>query len=382
MRILVLIYEFPPVGGGGGRVAEDICRGLVRRGHQVRVLTSHYKGLPRREEIDGIVVERVPVGRKLLFKAYLRDMMGYVLFGLLPALRLVRTWKPDIIHVHFAVPSGALAFVVHLLTGVPYVLTAHLGDVPGGVPEKTDRWFRWVAPFTPPIWRRAAKVFGVSEFTRQLAEERYRVEVAVLHNGVDLKALDPGEITVSEEPQVVFAGRFVPQKNPLQVVRALSAVRDLPWKCVMVGDGPLRPAVEAEIRTHDLEDRFVLPGWVTPDQVIAYLRAGDILFMPSVAEGLPVVGVQALAMGLAVLAGRVGGFVDLVEHGRNGFLLDGGEKQAMGVSFLRQLLTDRELLLRFRRESRLLAQRFDIEYIVDAYQAALQQAARAGKNDG
>ncbi|RME08560.1 MAG: glycosyltransferase family 1 protein [Anaerolineae bacterium] len=376
MRVLVLIYEFPPVGGGGGRVAEDICRGLVQRGHQVRVLTSHFQGLPRREEIDGIQVERVPVGRKLPFKAYLRDMMGYVLCGLLPALRVVRAWKPDVIHVHFAVPSGALAFVVHLLTGVPYVLTAHLGDVPGGVPEKTGRWFRWVAPFTPPIWRRAARVFGVSEFTRRLAEERYRVKVEVLHNGVDLRALDPGEISLSDAPQVVFAGRFVPQKNPLQVVRALDGVRDLPWHCVMVGDGPLRSAVQAEIQARGLEDRFSLPGWVSPDQVIEYLRESDILFMPSVAEGLPVVGVQALAMGLAVLAGRVGGFVDLVEHGRNGFLLDGSEGQSMGVSFLRQLLTDRQLLLRFRRESRLRAQRFDIENIVDAYEQALRAVAR------
>ena len=371
MRILVLIYEFPPVGGGGGRVAEDICRGLARRGHEVRVVTSHYGDLPRCDVVDGVEVHRIPVGRRLPFKAYLRDMLGYVVAGFFPALRLIRRWKPDAIHVHFAVPSGALAWPLSLLTSVPYILTAHLGDVPGGVPEKTDRWFRWVFPLTPPIWKGAARVFGVSEFTSQLAEQHYGVKVEVLHNGVDLDMLDPGEIRVNTPPRVMFAGRFVTQKNPLQVVQALSALRDLPWECVMVGDGPLRPAVEAEIRARGLEGRFTLPGWVTPDDVIAEFRRSDLLFMPSLSEGLPVVGVQALAMGLAIVAGQVGGFVDLVEQGYNGYLIDGQPAEHMGVEQLRTLLTSPEQLLAFRRNSRQLASRFDIRKIVAAYEAAL-----------
>ena len=70
-------------------------------------------------------------------------------------MKLAREWKPDLIHVHFAVPAGALAWILRRLTGIPYVLTAHLGDVPGGVPEKTGRWFRWIYPFTPPIWKKS-----------------------------------------------------------------------------------------------------------------------------------------------------------------------------------------------------------------------------------
>lgn len=160
MRILVLIYEFPPVGGGGGRVAEDICRGLAKRGHELVVLTSHYKGLPRLEPRDGMLIRRIPVGRRVPFKAHFLDMFGYVMIGFFAGLGIILRWKPDVMHVHFAVPSGALALPLAWLTGVPYVLTAHLGDVPGGVPDKTERWFRWIFPLTPPIWKRAAHVFG------------------------------------------------------------------------------------------------------------------------------------------------------------------------------------------------------------------------------
>ncbi len=378
MRVFVIIYEFPPVGGGGGRVAEDICRGLVMQGHQVFILTSHYKGLPYRETQDGFEIWRVPAMRRAAFKARFMDMLGYVFSGFWAGLLTILRWKPDVMHVHFAVPSGAVAWPLAVLTGIPYVLTAHLGDVPGGVPDKTTKWFRWVFPLTPPIWKRAAHICGVSAFTQALAKKSYDVDVQVIPNGVDLTLLDPGEISVGAPPRILFAGRFVTQKNPLQIVRALAALDELPWECVMVGDGTLRAEVETEIEHLGLSNRFTLTGWVTPAEVIEWFSKSDILFMPSLSEGLPVVGVQALAMGLAIVASRVGGFIDLVVPGENGYLLDARDETA-GVAELRKLLSSPERLQAYRESSRRLAARFDIRGIVQAYEKAMLDAIRAGR---
>ena len=367
MRILVLVHEYPPVGGGGGRVAQDLCRGLVARGHEVRVLTAHLDGLPERENVEGFEVIRLRSGRKLPFKASLKAMAGYVLASTWAGLRLARSWRPDVIHVHFAVPAGPAALITSRFTGVPYLLTAHLGDVPGGTPEKTGRWFRWNYPFTPPIWKSAGAVVAVSEFTRRLALEHYAVKVQVIPNGVDLRALDPGTIRVGEPPLIVFAGRFMEQKNPLQVVRVLAGLQDLPWRCAMLGDGPLRSEVEAEIDRCGLRDRFILPGWIQPEEVIGWFRKADILFMPSLSEGLPVTGVQALAMGLAIVAGKVGGFVDLVEEGKNGYLLEPQDETGFRRS-LKQLLSDPRRLNDFRRASREYAQQFDLAAVVELYE--------------
>ena len=177
MRILTVIYEFPPIGGGGGRAAYDICRELAARGHEVTVLTAYMTGLPREEIKDGIRLVRIPSLRKEAFSASFQTMLAYVLAGLWAGLPLIRRFRPEIIHTHFAVPSGALAWTLSVLTGLPYILTAHLGDVPGGVPEKTGRWFHWLEPFTKPIWKRAKKVIAVSEFTRQLALQHYPVDI-------------------------------------------------------------------------------------------------------------------------------------------------------------------------------------------------------------
>ncbi|OGO42528.1 MAG: hypothetical protein A2W36_03960 [Chloroflexi bacterium RBG_16_58_14] len=374
MRILVLSYEYPPVGGGGGRAAQDLCQVLAKRGYELRVLTAHLKGLPRQEALQGVQIIRVPSLRRLAYKAGLLPMSGYVIAGLWAGLHLTKEWKPDLIHVHFAVPSGALAWALHRVRRIPYVLTAHLGDVPGGVPEKTDRWFRWLYPFTHLIWKDAARVAAVSEHTRQLAQALYPVEIQVIPNGVDLTSLDPGTIQPGSPPQIVFVGRFMPQKNPLQVVRTLASVKDLSWKCLMIGDGPLRSEVERTIADYGLQERIHLTGWITPEEVVAHYRESDILFMPSLSEGLPVSGVQALAMGLAILASRVGGWVDLVADQSNGYLVATGEEEKY-TTFLSSLLSDPHLLLHFRLESRQKAKQFDLAAIADQYSALYEGIA-------
>jgi glycosyltransferase involved in cell wall biosynthesis len=295
-------------------------------------------------------------------------MGGYVLSGLWAGFRLMKSWQPDVIHVHFAVPAGALVWMLSKLTGIPYVMTVHLGDVPGGVPEKTGSWFKWVLPFTHPIWQDAKRVIAVSEFTRQLALKHYQREITVIPNGVDVDRLRPADIRVQEPPRIVFAGRLMAQKNPIQIVRTLAGLKDLSWECVMLGDGPLMTDIQQAIKDYGLQERFTLPGWVTPEDVLDWFDKSDILFMPSLSEGLPVAGVQALAKGLAFVVSEVGGFVDLVENEKNGFLVKVGDQVSM-ASALREFLCNSNTLLTARNFSYKMASKFDISEISESYES-------------
>ena len=374
MRILVLIHEFPPIGGGGGRVAEDICGKLAHRGHEVKVLTTHLKGLPDKEERNGTQIIRFRTLRTQPYRASFLSMAVYVLAGLWVGLRLIGSFKPDMIHAHFAVPAGALAWMLSRLTRTPYVLTVHLGDVPGGVPEKTDEWFRWIYPLTPYIWRNAREIVAVSEFTRQLALKRYNQRIQVVPNGVDLNALMPGQIFLNDPPRIVFAGRFMEQKNPIQVVQTLNELKEFKWQCVMIGDGPLMEDVRCAIHDFGLDGRFQLTGWIEPQNVLNWFDKSDILFMPSRSEGLPVVGVQALAKGLAIVANRVGGFVDLVDDDRNGYLETDATKYP---TLLSSLLSDSNRLLAFRNASLDKAKAFELEQIVREYESIFLRVKHA-----
>jgi glycosyltransferase involved in cell wall biosynthesis len=323
--------------------------------------------LPREEHRDGYQITRLTSLRTQPYRASFPAMAAYVLAGLWAGYRLIRLFQPDVIHAHFAVPGGTLAWILSRLTGIPYVLTAHLGDVPGGVVEKTDRWFRWVYPFTHAIWREASRIVAVSEFTRELALKKYQAEIRVIPNGVDVDSMKPRCLHLNAPARIVFAGRFMPQKNPLQVVRSLNELRELGWECVMIGDGPLLDEVKRLVVELELQERFQFPGWLGRAEVLDWFNRSDILFMPPLSEGLPVVGVEALSKGLAIVASRVGGFVDLVSDNRNGYLLDPEDSTGFSTS-LRRLLSDAGCLSSFRAASLDMARRFDIHHIVEQYE--------------
>ena len=374
MRILVIIHEYPPVGGGGGRVAQDLCEALVKRGHEIKVLTAHFQDLPFVEQPQpNLTLYRLKSLRREAFRAGLPAMAGFVAAAVWKGLGLVRSWKPDVMHVQFGVPAGPAGWLLSRLSGVPYVLTVHLGDVPGGVPEKTGKWFKWIFPFTPPIWKGARAVTAVSQFTRSLALKSYHVPVQVIPNGVDTEAVNPGEIRVNQPPRIVFAGRFMPQKNLAGLVRILKSIRELNWQATLIGDGPLRAAVEAEIAVGGLNDRVTLTGWIKPEEVIEWYRRSDIMLLPSLSEGLPVVGVQGAAMGLALVLSNAGGNVDLVEPGVNGFLHDPQDEEGFRET-LSMMLADPEGLLAQRKASRRLAEKFDLKRLALQYEAVFEDA--------
>ncbi len=189
----------------------------------------------------------------------------YILKATVNGLKIIRKWKPSLIHVHFAVPAGVAAYLLHRLTGIPYLLTTHLGDIPGGSPQKTDKWFRWVFPFTKCIWQNASKITTVSAFTTELANNAYATTPEIIPNGIPIR--EALSIKLQDPPVILFAGRFVPQKNLGVFLEVLESLRDLPWKCIMVGDGPLREKIDARIVETGLSERIKVTGWVTPEHV-------------------------------------------------------------------------------------------------------------------
>ena len=366
MKILVLIHEFPPIGGGGGPIARDLSLQWVKAGHQVRVVTARFGDLPARENIDGLDVVRLDCHRTESFRAKMKAMIGYVTAASKYCCFDCKDFQPDLIHVHFAVPNGPAAMLASRKMKVPYVITAHLGDIPGASPEKTKTWFKYIQPFTPPIWKNAAKVVAVSQYSRRMALNSYNVPIDVIPNGIDYERIKNTDIHPHEIPEIVFAGRFVPQKNLLQIVKTLSEIRDLNWHATLIGDGQEKEAVVNEVNAAGLSGRFAFPGWKTPEEVIEIFHRSDILFMPSLTEGLPVTGIQGMASGLALVLSNAGGNPEIVTEGENGFVHEPNDTEGYAAD-LRKLLTDPELLLKIRTKSAASAAAFDIRQTAEAY---------------
>lgn len=373
LRVLVLCYELPPIGGGGGRVALQVAKGLVRRGHDVRILTSHAGTLARHDEQDGVSIRRAFAFRRRLDRCSIPEMAGYISAHIGPAAREISRFRPHVIHAHFAVPTGVVAWAATRMHRVPYVLTAHLGDVPGGAPEQTGAVFRFIKPLTSPIWREARGASAVSNHVARLAETAYGVKPNVIRNGIAMPAMIRVKPRLEDRPlRLVWAGRMQRQKNLPAGILALGRVANLPWELDLVGDGPERRLVEAACAESGLSSRVRLHGWQQGDAVNSLMDEADVLFLPSLSEGLSLSTVEALRCGLACIASRIPGVDDVVEDGVNGILC--GSQQEFGDAVAR-LVGDPDLLTRMQAASRTRAPAFDSERMVDGYEKLLEAAS-------
>ena len=375
MKILTLCYEYPPVGGGGGRVAAQISGALAARGHELRVQTSRVGQLPAREQRpEGVEVRRVFSLRRSADTCSVPEMAAYVALNAIPVIRAARAWRPDVMHVHFAVPTGPVAWLAHKATGIPYVLTAHLGDVPGGAPEQTDHLFRIVRPFTVPIWRDAAVVTAVSSHVAELASRAYGVQPEIILNGTEQLSASPPPADPGGLLRLVFVGRMSVQKNPLFIADVLAAMRAANWRMTFVGDGPLRTELEESLRAKGLCGKCEFRGWLDSAAVQDCLRQNDILLMPSLSEGLPVAGIEAVSRGLAIAGSNIPGLRDVVADGVNGWSIPLGSAQVW-AKMLDLAASDVADLQRRKEASLHMATRFDLVKITDAYERVLTHAA-------
>jgi glycosyltransferase involved in cell wall biosynthesis len=156
---------------------------------------------------------------------------------------------------------------------------------------------------------------------------------------------------VPDTNQLVLVAGLVEQKGHLALIQALDLVHraGADFRIVFVGDGPLRPVLEEEVRRVGLTDRVVFAGWRSNAEVREYLKNSRALVMPSFAENLPVAMMESLASGRPVLGTYVAGVPELVEPGVNGWLVPAGNVQATANAILEILATPAEELTRMGR---------------------------------
>lgn len=373
-RILVLCYEYPPLGGGGGRVAAHVASALVAREHEVCFVTGGLPFLPSRSMIDGVRVIRVHARRRRADTCSIFEMCCWVIASLPVVLGEAFSWKPHVIHAHFAVPTGIVAWIVHQLTRIPYVLTVHLGDVPGGVPEQTDHFFKILKPFTIPIWRSAAYVTAVSSFVADLASKAYNIQPKIILNGIPA-LLHPHQ-SFSQTPRLLMVGRLSIQKNPILAIQALALVRELSWTLQIVGEGPLLLETKDCVKRLGLEDQVSFLGWLSVREVQKTMEKSDILLIPSLSEGLPMVGVEALAHGLAIVGSRIGGLRDIINEHHNGVFFNLDHGAVAMAQALRPLLENALLRTQMKNASLHKAKNFHWSHSIDAYESILEATKR------
>jgi glycosyltransferase involved in cell wall biosynthesis len=246
------------------------------------------------------------------------------------------------VHAHFGTNSTEVVMLANALGGPGYSFTVH-------GPEEFDK--AQLLHLGEKV-RRAAFVaavssFGRSQLYRWVAHEHWG-KVKVVHCGLERSFHEGAELALADAPRLVCVGRLCEQKGQLLLIEAAHALasRGVAFELVLAGDGELRGPIEALIARHGLQTQVRITGWISSAQVRDEILAARALVLPSFAEGLPVVIMEAMALRRPVLTTYVAGIPELVRQGENGWLFPAGSVEALTEAMLDCLQQPAEVLQR------------------------------------
>lgn len=363
MRIVHLV-----IGGeiaGGQLIALQLAHGARDRGDVVSFVSPKDGPFATRARDRGFAVDLVDVGRT------------YRVDGALRLARLLRRERADVLHTHTLAAANALSRVAGRLVRVPVVSHLHIAN------HFRPATRALLASLDNASARFAAALLAVSEDTRRAyVAQGYPQRIRVVYNGVTAPSADPSglreELSIpATAPLVAEVGRLCDVKGQRELIDAIARLPGA--HAVFVGaDLEQRGAYEHALRQRADElgvtDRVVFAGY--RDDAARVVAAADVFALPSWTEGLPLVVLEAMALGRPVVATTVGGTPELVADGETGLLVPPRDVGALTAA-LKRVLDDEGLRRRLGKAGRLrVAERFSTEAMTRDVLAVYDEVTR------
>jgi glycosyltransferase involved in cell wall biosynthesis len=355
MKVLLLNYEFPPAGGGGGYATKNIARCLRDIGVETEILTARIGGDDNAAELDGIPIHRVASWRRSLHDCGLRGAYTFVAAAAFMRRKLHAQNRYDLEHYFFSMPTGLLTLLPNRHESIPSVISIRGSDVPGYDPfnRTVEVIHSLTKPITRRIWKGADKVVALSDALADLARQTSPdIEYGVIPNGVDELHFSPPE-TREQGPELrlVTVARLLERKGIQVILQACGQPETLPVELTIVGTGPYKDALQEQVNALDMGDRVRFAGYVSNDKLPALYGKMDAFVLPSETESFGLVFTEAMSCGLPILASDVGGIPETVRHGVDGFLCPPGRPELLRAN-IETLIGNRDLRARMGRAGR------------------------------
>jgi glycosyltransferase involved in cell wall biosynthesis len=366
LSILVLTTSFPiesPIAVGIHIIEK--CRQLVKNGLEVKVIAPHHAGSKTRETMNGIIVKRFkyffPVSRqKVAYGAGIPTNLrnSFLAMIQLPFFVLAFLFSTvinirhiDIIHCHWSI-AGLIGVIAGKLFNKKVVLMVHGAEV----------FVLGKNPVLKFVLKNADCLISNSTFTEKKTQAVYRSKhSAVIPPGVDVNRFYPQaripdlrhNLNIGADDTFVLAvGKFIPRKGFEYLIEAFNHIvnqrKITNIKLRIGGRGPLRPNYERMINQYLLNEFIGLLGYIKDEDMPSYYTEADIFVLPSIVdergdtEGLGVVFLEANACKTPVIGSRVGGILDVIRDGENGYFVE--QKNSLDLAEkIMKLASDRKL---------------------------------------
>lgn len=377
MRIGIVCY---PTFGGSGVVATELGLELSRRGHEIHFIT--YKQPVRLELLSSNVhFHEVTVPEYPLF-----HYQPYELALSSKLVNMVKLYKIDVLHVHYAIPHAYAAYMAQkmlLEEGIylPFVTTLHGTDITlvGSHPF-----------YKPAVTFSINKSNAVTTVSNSLKEDTLRLftikkNINVVTNFIDVNKFKKeftdcqrGMMAKKEERIVTHISNFRKVKRIVDVIKVFNSIhKQIPAKLMMVGEGPEKEKAENLCQSLGILEKVVFLG--NSNEIDRILCFSDLFLLPSETESFGLSALEAMASGVPVVSSNTGGIPEVNKHGFSGYLANVGDIESMSRYAL-DILKDTQTLNSFKINAKEQARKFDTSKIVSQYEAIYKETLSKAKS--
>lgn len=305
MNILMLNYEFPPIGGGASPVSYDIGKRLVERGHRITVVTMAYKDLPEHEMVEGMEIYRVRCLRTKKMVCHPWEQATYILSAIHFISHKLEIEAYDLCYTHFIIPTGPVAWWLKKRYQLPYIITSHGSDVIG----HNNKRFKWLYALVRKPWcgivKAAETVVSPSQYLMDLMKlNEPEGNYELIQNGVDTSFFARSE---KKKKKILIMCRLQETKNVQQIIRALAKVKIGDWEVDIMGDGPYKQELIELVKEKRMDHYIHFKGWVTnkSEEHLQCLQEASIYITASRVENCPTSILEAISCGDRVLVSDI-----------------------------------------------------------------------------
>lgn len=303
-RILVLNYEFPPLGWGGWVVSYDIAKWLIKLWYEIDVITMWFKDLKEFEQVDWINIYRVKCLRTKKEICHPREQLTYLFIAYKKAKELLWVNKYDICHCHFIIPTWIIALKLKQKFGLEYIITAHGSDVLWYNPR-----FKMIYPFLSKIWKNILEnskyIISPSNFLKLQIENKYlwnNNKILIIPNWININKYNPW----IKKKIILWTWRLIKNKWFHNLAKTFSEIEDTKWyELHICWDWIMMN--ELKIIQANSKNPIILHWWINNNsqEFKELLESTSIFCLPSKKENASISLLEAMSAGCAIITSNI-----------------------------------------------------------------------------
>jgi len=370
MKILMLNYEFPPLGGGAANACKYILKEMSRKGIEVDLITSSSNKFETEKIGETVNIYKLAICKKNIHYWTQREILTYSWKTRKFIKSFIKERNYTLCHAFFGIPCGAIGYLYR--KKLPYIVSLRGSDVPG-FNQRFSFQYIFLKPIIRRVWRNAKAVIANSDGLKKLAQKTYpNCPIDIIYNGIDIEQFKPAR-NDKDKLRILCVSRLIERKGIDYLLRSIPPIKERfgnMFEVWIVGEGNLEQQLKGLTRQLEIADVVSFKGYVEHGRLPDIYSSSDIFVLPSLSEGMSNTVLEAMASGLPIVTTNTGGTKELING--NGIVFPSQNPQVIADA-ITELIENAETRKKMAQRARELAEELSWVKVADEYVATYEK---------